>query len=74
MSVVNYINLARAAKLSDVSVTKLYRFVHSGDLQVYKVDGVFVVKVQDILKLKKNIKDCELLEPTFMNLISKVQP
>lgn len=73
MSVVNYINLARAAKLSEVSVTKLYRFIHSGDLKVYKIDGVLMVKVQDILKYKSNLKDCELLEPTFMNLITKVK-
>lgn len=73
MSVVQYVNLARAAKLSEVSVTKLYRFIHSGDLNVYRVDGILVVKVQDILKHKSNIKDSELLEPTFMNLISEVK-
>lgn len=73
MSVVNYVNLARAAKLSEVSVTKLYRFIHSGDLKVYKIDGMLMVKVQDILKYKSNIKDCELLEPTFMNLITEVK-
>lgn len=73
MSVVQYVNLARAAKLSEVSVTKLYRFIHTGDLKVHKVDGVLVVKVQDVLKHKSNIKDCELLEPTFMNLISEVK-
>ena len=73
MSIVNYVNLAKAAKLSDVSVTKLYRFIHSGDLPVYKRDGILVVKVQDLMQQKSNIKDCELLEPTFMNIISKVE-
>ncbi|MEJ2115631.1 MAG: helix-turn-helix domain-containing protein, partial [Gammaproteobacteria bacterium] len=73
MPIVNYVNLAKAAKLSDVSVTKLYRFIHSGDLAVYKKDGVLVVRVQDLMKQKSNIKDCELLEPTFMNIISEVK-
>ncbi len=73
MSVVQYVNLAKAAKISGIPVTKLYRFIHSGDLKVYDEDGVLVVKVQDLMWQKSNIKDCELLEPTFMNLISKVQ-
>ena len=73
MSIVNYVNLVKAAKLSDVSITKLYRFIHSGELAVYKRDGVLVVKVQDLMKQKTNIKDCELLEPAFMNIISEVK-
>ena len=73
MSLVEYLNLPSAAKLSGVSVTKLYRFIHSGDLNVYRVNGELVVKVQDLMKEKTNINDCELLEPTFMNLISEVK-
>ena len=73
MSLVEYLNLPSAARLSGVSVTKLYRFIHAGDLQVHCIEGVLVVKVQDIMKQKTNIKDCELLEPTFMNLISEVK-
>ena len=73
MSIVNYVNLVKAAKLSDVSITKLYRFIHYGELAVYKRDGVLVVKVQDLMKQKTNIKDCELLEPAFMNIISEVK-
>ncbi len=74
MSVVEYLDLPSAARLTGVSVTKLYRFIHSGDLAVYKVNGELVIRVQDLLKQKVDIKDCELLEPTFMNLISKVKP
>lgn len=74
MSVVKYLDLPSAARLTGVSVTKLYRFIHSGDLTIYKVNGELVIRVQDLLKQKVDIKDCELLEPTFMNLISKVKP
>jgi predicted site-specific integrase-resolvase len=73
MSVVQYLNLASAAKLTGVSVTKLYRFIHSGDLTVSNIDGELVVKVEDLLKHRSDIKDCELLEPTFMNLITEVK-
>ena len=73
MSVVEYLDLPSAARLTGVSVTKLYRFIHSGDLAIHKINGELVVKVQDILKQKTDIKDCELLEPTFMNLITEVK-
>ncbi len=73
MSVVEYLDLPSAARLTGVSVTKLYRFIHSGDLSVYKVNGKLVIKIQDLLQEKADIKDCELLEPTFMNLIAKVK-
>ncbi|QMU60427.1 MAG: helix-turn-helix domain-containing protein [Gammaproteobacteria bacterium] len=73
MSVVQYLDLPSAARLTGVSVTKVYRFIHNGDLAIYKIDGKFVVKVEDLLKQKTDIKDCELLEPTFMNLISEVK-
>ena len=32
MAVVEYLDLPSAARLTGVSVTKLYRFIHSGDL------------------------------------------
>lgn len=73
MSVVEYLDLPSAARLSGVSVTKLYRFIHSGDLDIFKINGKLVVKVKDLLKQKTDIKDCELLEPTFMNLITEVK-
>lgn len=73
MSIVEYLNLPSAARLTGVSVTKLYRFIHSGDLAIFKVNGELVVKVQDLLKQKADIKDCEQLEPTFMNLIIEVK-
>jgi len=73
MAVVEYLDLPSAARLTGVSVTKLYRFIHSGDLAIYKVKGELVVKVEDLLKQKTDIKDCELLEPTFMNLITEVK-
>ena len=73
MSIIQYLDLPSAARLTGVSVTKLYRYMHSGDLVIYKVNGKLVVKVQDLLKKRTDIKDCELLEPTFMNLISEVK-
>ena len=73
MSVVEYLDLPSAAKFTGVSVTKLYRFIHSGELNIYQRGGVLVVKIEDLLKQKSDIKDCELLEPTFMNLIAEVK-
>ena len=73
MSVVQYLDLPSAARLTGVSVTKLYRFIYSGDLAIYNINGKLVVKVEDLLKQKTDIKDCELLEPTFMNLIAEVK-
>jgi len=73
MSVVQYLDLPSAARLTGVSVTKLYRFIHNGELAIYKINGKLMVKVEDFLKQKTDIKDCELLEPTFMNLITEVK-
>ena len=73
MSIVEYLDLPSAARLTGVSVTKLYRFIHSGELEVYRKDGVLMISVEDLMKQKSDIKDCELLEPTFMNLISEVK-
>ena len=73
MPVVQYLDLPSAARLTGVSVTKLYRFIHNDELSIYKRNGKWVVKVEDLLKQKADIKDCELLEPTFMNLITEVK-
>ncbi len=72
-SLIQYVNLAKAAKLTGVSITKLYRFIHAGELEVYIKNGEYVVDVQDLLKINKSIRDCELFEPTFMTLISKIK-
>ena len=70
---IQYVNLTKAAKLTGVSITKIYRFIHAGELEVYSKNGEYVVDVQDLLKINKSIRDCELFEPTFMTLISKVE-
>lgn len=73
MSVIQYLNLANAAKHVGVSVTKLYRFIHSGDLPVYRKDGELVISVEDLMMNRSEINDCEIFEPTFMNLILEVK-
>ena len=73
MSVVEYLDLPSAARLTGVSVTKLYRFIHRGELEVVSKNGVLMISVEGLMKQKTEIKDCELLEPTFMNLISEVK-
>ena len=70
---IQYVSLAKAAKLTSVPITKIYRFIHAGELDVYSKDGEYVVNVQDLMKVNKSIQDCELFEPTFMTLISKVK-
>lgn len=72
-NLIQYVNLAKAAKLTGVSITKIYRFIHAGELEVYSKNGEYVVDVQDLLKINRSIRDCELFEPTFMTLISKVK-
>jgi len=73
VSVVQYLDIPSASRFTGISITKLYRFIHSGDLAVHKENGKLVVKVQDILRMKSRMKDCELLEPAFMNFISEVK-
>ena len=73
VSVVQYLDIPSASRFTGISITKIYRFIHSGDLVVYKENGKLVVKVQDILRKKSRMKDSELLEPAFMNFISEVK-
>ena len=73
MAIIEYLSLPKAAKISGVSVTKLYRFIHAGELKVHRRDGILVVDVKDLMRVKINLKDGELFEPTFMNFIIKVK-
>ncbi len=73
MSVVQYLDIPSASRFTGISITKLYRFIHAGDLSAHKENGKLVVKVQDILRMKSRIKDSELLEPAFMNFIAEVK-
>lgn len=72
-NLIQYVNLTKAAKLTGVSITKIYRFIHAGELEVFSKNGEYVVNVEDLLKVNKSIRDCELFEPTFMTLISHIE-
>ena len=34
MALVQYVSVTKAAKISGISVTKIYRFIHAGELKV----------------------------------------
>ena len=73
MAVLQYVSITKAARISGIPVTKIYRFIHAGELKVYKKNGSFEIELQDLMRKKSAMKDSELLEPAFMNFIAKVK-
>ena len=73
MALVQYVSVTKAAKISGISVTKIYRFIHAGELKVYPQNGTLEIDIQDFLRKRASMKDSELLEPTFMNFIAEVK-
>ena len=72
MALLQYISLTKAAKISGIPITKLYRYIHAGELKVFKQNGTLEINIQDLLRKKSRMSDSELLEPAFMNFVSKV--
>ena len=73
MALLQYVSITKAAKISGIPVTKIYRYIHAGQLKVYKQNGTLEINIQDLLRKKSRMNDGELLEPAFMNFISKVK-
>ena len=73
MALLQYVSITKAAKISGIPVTKIYRYIHAGQLKVYKQNGTLEINIQDLLRKKSRMSDGELLEPTFMNFIAKVK-
>ena len=73
MALLQYVSISKAARISGIPVTKLYRYIHAGRLKVYKKNDTLVIDIKDLMRKKSNMKDSELLEPAFMNFISKVK-
>ena len=73
MALLQYVSITKAAKISGIPVTKIYRFIHAGELKVYKHNNTLEINIQDLLRKKSRMSDTELLEPTFMNFISQVK-
>ncbi len=73
MALLQYISLSKAAKISGIPITKLYRYIHAGELKVFKQNGTLEINIQDLLRKKSRMSDSELLEPAFMNFVSKVK-
>lgn len=72
-NLVQYVSLNKAAKITGVSITKIYRFIHAGELDIDVHEGKYVVNIRELMKLNTSIRDCELFEPTFMTLITEVK-
>ncbi len=73
MSLVQFVSITKAARISGIPVTKIYRFIHAGELKVYRQNGTLGINTQDLLKKRSRMRDVELLEPAFMNFVSRVQ-
>ncbi|MCY4641228.1 MAG: hypothetical protein OXC41_00800 [Gammaproteobacteria bacterium] len=73
MALVEYVSITKASRISGIPVTKIYRFIHAGELEVYQQNGTYEINVCDLMRKKSRMKDMELLEPAFMNFISKVE-
>lgn len=73
MVLVEYVSIAKASRISGVPVTKIYRFIYAGELEVYQQNGTYEINIRDLMRKKSRMKDLELLEPAFMNFISKVK-
>lgn len=73
MALVQFVSVTKAAKISGIPVTKIYRFIHVGELKVYRQNGTLEINIQDLMRKKSSMKDSELLEPAFMNFISEVK-
>ena len=73
MALLQYVSISKAAKISGIPVTKIYRFIHTGQLKVYKKNDTLVIDIKDLLRKKSKMNDSELLESAFMNFISKVK-
>jgi len=73
MALVQFVSLRKAARISGIPITKIYRFIRAGELKVYQHNGTLEINVQDLLRKRSRMKDHELLEPTFMNFISEVK-
>ena len=72
-NLVQYVSLTKAAKIAGVSITKIYRFIHAGELDVDIREGSYVIDIQKLMKVNTSIRDCELFEPTFMTLITEIK-
>jgi len=72
MALLQYVSLTKAARISGIPITKLYRYIHAGELKVFKQNGTLEINIQDLLRKKSRMSDSELLEPAFMNFVSKV--
>ena len=73
MALLQYVTIAKAAKITGIPVTKIYRYIHTGELKVHRNNGELEINIQDLLRKKSTMNDGELLEPAFMNFISKVK-
>lgn len=73
MALIQFVSIAKAAKISGIPITKIYRFVHTGEIKVYRRDGTLEINIQDLLRKRSRMRDHELLEPAFMNFISEVK-
>ncbi len=72
MALLQYVSLTKAARISGIPITKLYRYIHAGELKVFKQNGTLEINIQDLLRKKSRMSDSELLEPAFLNFVSKV--